>query len=235
MKYFTFFLLLISFASLADAKTKYGNKAQPLHTTHSYFKSSAPDFWAIAPYYTAQQDGRSCSVATLTMLLNALRTQVELDSDTPLVTQQNLLKKLNDKNWNQNLAPLGHGVTLDEMGKLIQKSIHAYRLQNLQTSVIHISDDSQKKQLHKILIENEKSDRNFLIINFLQGRFTSDADVGHFAIIGAYDLKNRKVLIMDPDREWYEPYWVSEETLFDGLKTQDPVSKVSRGYIWVIP
>jgi hypothetical protein len=38
---------------------------------------------------------------------------------------------------------------------------------------------------------------------------------------------------MDPDRTWYEPYWVSEETFIAGMNTQDKESGKTRGMLWV--
>ena len=34
---------------------------------------------------------------------------------------------------------------------------------------------------------------------------------------GAYDGKNRRVLILDVDRYWYSPYWVSDEDLLAAM------------------
>jgi hypothetical protein len=51
------------------------------------------------------------------------------------------------------------------------------------------------------------------------------------APIAAYDQKNSRVLVLDPDREWYEPYWVSEDSLLTGMATEDTTAHAFRGYI----
>ncbi len=233
---------LVLLASLPSfAKPKYGPFATPLSRAHDYFaRAKAPDFWILAPYYTAQRDDRSCSLATMTMLVNALRAYENLDSETPLVTQKNLLEHTQSLPWARHVGPYGSGATLSEMAHLTEKTLRLYgwghyRVEMQSVPFRPIDQDNFKKHLRRLLVENEENDRNFLIINFLQGQFTGDASIGHFAIIGAYDAKRHRVLILDPDREWYEPYWVSEETLFEGCNTQDPTSKLNRGYIWIHP
>ena len=51
------------------------------------------------------------------------------------------------------------------------------------------------------------------------------------APIAAYDAKMHRVLVMDPDREWYEPYWVSDQRLLEAMATIDPETSKPRGYV----
>ena len=81
------------------------------------------------------------------------------------------------------------------------------------------------------MIENEKSPNDFIVANFNQKVFTVDTDAGHIAPVGAYDAEKRRVLILDPDREWYEPYWVSEERFIEGMNTKDSENNQFRGYL----
>jgi hypothetical protein len=53
------------------------------------------------------------------------------------------------------------------------------------------------------------------------------------APVAAYDAEKRRVLLLDPDREWYEPYWVADETLLAGLASVDPVTGRPRGLVRV--
>ncbi len=235
MKRLTYLVLLITFCGAQEvySKPKYGPLAQPLHTEHRYLqKAEAPDYWSLAPYYTAQQDDRSCSVATAVMLLNALRKNQPLDSEAPLVTQKNLMSKVNISAWKRSVGPAGFGVTLEEMKHYLEKSFLIYGLNNIRLESSHATPGMRNMFL-KYLKENEVSDRNFIIVNFLQGTLTGDTGGGHFAIIGAYDSHKNQVLIMDPDREWYEPYWVSVETLFKSMNTIDPSTSQTRGYLFI--
>lgn len=74
---------------------------------------------------------------------------------------------------------------------------------------------------------------NFIVVNFDQGFFTSGTGVGHFSPIGAYDAAKKRVLILDPDRQWHQPYWVSEDLLLKAMATKDSSGKHYRGYLWI--
>jgi hypothetical protein len=41
------------------------------------------------------------------------------------------------------------------------------------------------------------------------------------------------VLILDPDRQWYEPYWISVDTLLAGMATKDSGGTAYRGLVRV--
>jgi hypothetical protein len=227
-------LLLLAF-SIAQAapKPKYGPEAVTLSRSHEFFrKAPAPDFWALAPYYVGQRDDRSCSVASVTMVMNALRSKLPLTADDELITQDSLLKKVGSGDWWKDRG--AGGVTLDQLGKAIEQSLAGYELAGLEVEVVHADKTPEfRARLHEALVANEKSDADFIILNFIQGAYTGDADVGHIAPLGAYDGK--RALVMDPDRKWYEPYWVSEETLLNGMATHDPQSGGNRGFAWIHP
>ena len=219
----------------AETKPKYGPEATQVSTSHQYFLShAAPDFWVIAPYYVPQQDGRSCSLASVTMIVNAARAHQRLTADDELATQPEVLKKTALDDWKTDLGAIGKGVTLDELGRFSEGALRGYGITPSEVQTLHVNQTPEsRKKVHELLVRNEGSDRNFIIANFIQGSYTGDADVGHIAPVGAYDAQKKYVLIMDPDRQWYEPYWVSEETFVDGMATQDKTSTKTRGLIFI--
>ena len=229
------FLSLTS-ASVAEVKPKYGPLVTLLSTSHSYIlKNPAPDFWALIPYYVGQQDDRFCSVASTSMVVNGARVGRKHTADDELATQTGVLTRAKNDIWNKGVGVGGHGVSLDELGPIVAAGLKAYGVDNAQVEIIHTDDQSKevKAKLHQALVENEKSADDFIMINFNQGSYTGDADAGHIAPIAAYDASTKRVLVLDPDRRWYEPYWVSEETLLKGMATSDAVSGKFRGYVWV--
>jgi hypothetical protein len=239
-------LLLLSFAlaaiSLAAPKAKYGPDALVLSAPsgHSYFKNhSAPDFWVLMPFYAAQVDESACSVASVQMLVNAAREAMRtpLSSDDELATQPKLVERVKHSAWHAGIpgALAGHGVTLDELGEIAKEALESYGLKVASVEVNHADDTSalMLKKLHSELVSNEKYNRDFILINFSQGVYTGDADVGHIAPIGAYDETKQRVLVLDPDRHWYEPYWVTEKVLLAGMATRDSQSKKNRGWIYI--
>jgi hypothetical protein len=219
-----------------ETKAKYGPEATLLSHAHEYVAHHpAPDFWALIPYYTAQQTGAACSIASVTMIINGARSGQKLSADEQLATQDSVLKKTGDEAWTKAVGSHGFGVTLDQLGKYTEEAFKAYGFPKVHVTVVHTEDTSPatEAKLHQALIQNEKSANDFILINFIQGAYTGDADVGHIAPIAAFDAQADRALVMDPDREWYEPYWVSEKTLLKGMATKDPVSGKNRGYIWV--
>lgn len=228
-------ILNSNLAYAAESKPKYGSEATRLYQDPSYVRTNkAPDFWSLIPYYAPQQDGRSCSVASVAMVLNAARASKNLKASDELITQKKLLETVKNETWKKGVGDGGKGVTLDELGVIVVQSLKAYGLEAERVEVVHGSD-AIKDQLHAALVENEKSSKDFMIANFLQSVYTGDPEgsVGHIAPIAAYDGKKKRALILDPDRDWYEPYWVSEETLLAGMKTEDRASGKTRGYVWI--
>jgi hypothetical protein len=219
-------------------KPKYGLDATPLSISHEYFRTHpANHFWQFIPYYSAQRDGAACSVATVSMLVNAARAGagLKLNADDPLITQDILLKKIKNDAWKDWLTKGGHGVSLDEVGPITEESLKSVGLEPTRIEVVHTNDltEKTKRKLHQALVDSEKPNGPYLLANFIQRAYTGDADIGHFAPIGAYDAEKKKVLILDPDREWYEPYWVSEDTFLKGMATLDIGKLKHRGYITI--
>ena len=220
------------------AHAKYGPQATRLFQNQTYVrKNPAPDFWALMPYYIHQQDGRSCSVASVTMVMNAARASMRLTASDELVTQKGIIDKVKNDAWSKGVGEGGKGVDLDTLGKIVEQALAVYGLKGT-VQVIHADPKAEaksKKQLHDLLITNELSDQNFIIANFLQSEYTGDPEgaVGHIAPVAAYNAAQKQVLIFDPDRQYYEPYWISEEVFFKGMATTYGSSGKTRGYVWL--
>lgn len=239
-------LFTTSFSSVpaVDFKPKYGPegspKAVPLSQMNDYFRVPthlAPEFWALISFYVPQFNDAACSAASLAMVLNAGRAPLTKSADDPVIRQEDLLKKVTAENWKARLSLSGHfgshGVNLNRFGKIIEAAFKTYHLDGSTVQVVHMSGHSTEtqNQMHEVLIQKKPGD--FFIANFDQEAFTNDAAVGHFAPVGAYDPDRRQVLILDPDRHYYEPYWVSLSTFIEGMATQDPETKQNRGYLKV--
>lgn len=229
-------LLLANHRADASPKPKYGPQAVLLRDAREHIaRTAAPDFWALMPYYAAQQTGSACTVASVAMMINAARVRSTLTADDALATQNDVLKKTDDEEWTKSVGEKGRGRSLEQLGPTAAKAMKAYGFANATAEVIHVDDLSSatRKRVHDALVANERSDSDFILANFNQAAYTGDAEVGHVAPVAAYDAKAKRVLILDPDREWYEPYWVSEETFLKGLNTTDKGAGKSRGIVWV--
>ncbi|MEN9722332.1 MAG: hypothetical protein RJB38_318 [Pseudomonadota bacterium] len=234
-------LLTLSFDSSAYPETqtlpKYGTGTFRLYNHHDYLrKNLAPDFWALIPHYAQQKTGSACSIASATMILNGIRAPEDLTSSIDLYTQDNVLERTGSAPWKKATANRGGGTTLQELRAYFSQALTKLKLDDWQVDAIHAENTPEfAKRLRALLIENEQSDRNFLIVNYLQGKLTGDPEglVGHLAPIAAYNSKKQEVLILDPDRQYYEPYWVSETALLQAASTRDSTSDKNRGFLWV--
>lgn len=219
---------------------KYGPRATRLYYSRDYVRrAEAPDFWAMMPYYVSQFNERSCSVASATMVLNSIRATQELTADDELITQEQLLEKVNSSNWKKTVGPVGGGVSIEELGRYLRRAIDAYELGEYSVEAVRLDPNrtDHLDHIRRVLKENERSADDFLIVFFWQSELTDDPEgaTGHVAPVAAFDEENDRVLIFDPDRQWYEPYWVSTETLVAGMSKLDRGTGRPRGYVWVRP
>jgi hypothetical protein len=216
-------------------KPKYGPEATRLSLSHEYFrKAAAPDFWAMMPYYTAQQDDSACSIASMAMVMNGLRAKKDLTANDELISQKELVSKVKGDGWSAALGTAPKGVTLDQLGEIARAALKQWGMEGT-VEVVHAdkNDASTLKRLRESLVRNERSADDLIIANYLQGVLTGDAEVGHIAPIGAYDAAKKRVLILDPDRKWYEPYWASDQAFLSSMATKDKVSDKNRGWIHI--
>jgi hypothetical protein len=229
----------------AEDLPKYGPAAVRLQDDRAYVReNAAPDFWTLMPYYLPQLTGSSCSVASVAMLMNALRAGLPLAADDKLVTEAELLERAADEAWKKAAAENGDGVSLDQLGALIERSLGAYGLGAYGVEVVHVDSpsDAMLARLRALLVANESSPDDFVLINFIQSTFTGDPEgnVGHIAPVAAYDAERRRVLVFDPDRTWYEPYWVADRTVLEAMATRDDqapqgaaTKRIFRGWVHV--
>ena len=233
--------LLGAHAALADdpPRTKYGPQAVRLQDDPAYVREQpAPDFWVPFPYYLPQPTDSACSTTSVAMLVNGLRAKRALRADEKLVTPEGLLERTGSAAWAQAVRSGGDGVSLDQLGARIEQSLAAYELRGWRVEVVHTDSDAAPalERLRAALAENERSSDDLIVANFLQSELTGDPDgaVGHMSPIGAYDALRRRVLVLDPDRTWYEPYWVSDTALLRAMSTRDVAGGgLARGFVWV--
>ena len=230
-------VLLAAAKPLADKPNfvpKYGPPGHPYATAlskdHEYFQSSkhpASDFWALIPYYVPQFNDASCSVASVVNVINAIIAQKgDLGNDVSNVTQAKILDLVTAQRWKAHVTAPGYlgqfGLTLDQLAQVTKASLTAFGINQYTVESAQIQDDSATSlsQFRELLVKNERSADDFVMIHFVQDEVTRapGGPFAHISPIGAYDAKNRKVLVLDVDREWYEPYWVSDEIVLHGCR-----------------
>lgn len=219
-------------------RPKYGPKTTPLRQDHAYVqKNAAPDFWALIPYAQAQRDGRSCSLAVFATTINSLRARRPMTADDKFVGQGELLDQVDHAGWNRMFKQKGKTASLQEFAQIAEKALQLYGIKGKKVEWRHVdkADDKAIAEIREMLVKNEKSADDLILVNALQSELTADPEgaVGHVLNVGAYDAARDRVLLIDPDREYYEPYWVDLKMLVQGMNTRDSDSGKNRGYIWI--
>jgi hypothetical protein len=235
-------LLWTAGANADEAKPRFGPNAVPIEQANTYLRTHpAPDYWAISPFYIAQDTDSACSAASVTILLNALRGVPPRDN-VELITQRGLRAALNDKSWSAETAQNGPGVTFAELLRVVAESLHAYGLDNYEVETFKPADASDRSlaRLRAILSADERSAKQIALIYYNQGVLTGDWDGPHISPIGAYDARHGRVLVMDVDRRFYVPYWSPVRKLLDSMLKPAParfatLAGETGGIVWVRP
>jgi len=109
---------------------------------------------------------------------------------------------------------------------VVSSALEIYRIRGWTTSLRPVEDDTPRTldELRGILEANEASADDFVILHFLQDKLTNDpgGPYAHISPVGAYDAASGRVLLLDVDREYYGPYWVSVERLLTALSARTP-------------
>jgi Phytochelatin synthase len=229
-------------AAAQEAKPRFGPDAIPIEQATAYLRTHpAPDYWAISPFYVPQDTDSACSVASVTILINALRG-VPARDNIELVTQSGLRAALGDGHWSAETAQNGPGVTFAELAKVVAESLHTYGLDDYEIETFKPADASDRSlaRLRAILAADERSPRHIALIYFNQGVLTGDWDGPHISPIGAYDAHNGRVLVMDVDRRFYVPYWSPVRKVLQSMLKPAParfarLAGETGGIVWVRP
>ncbi|CEK10499.1 phytochelatin synthase family protein [Legionella hackeliae] len=234
---FSLNLGLTSFSySLQSTTTRYTTGVVSIVQSHEYLRNhESPIYWKLSAYYLPQRNDSSCSLATAAMVVNAALAGQTISAKQPLATQNEILNRVKDKIWDEGVKEGGEGVSLAELKLLLAKALEAHGIHNFSIELIHTADNSKQNEavLEQHLLASENNGQSIVVVNFDQSFFANDISVGHFAPVGAYDAKNKRVLIMDPDRKWYEPYWVPQKMLLNAMATLNSDGHHYRGYLVV--
>lgn len=213
----------ISASTAGEASPKYGAKAVPLVQDHGYFRRAAGgDFWRLMPFYVPQINDYGCSVASMAMVFNAaIMGRAGCSGTERNITQDMLLERIRGLPLRRLVSRGGfhgrHGLTLDELCVAVDQAACAL---GVRAHVKAYSFNNRSlKDFREILQANESNPADFLLAHFVQDDLTGakGGPYAHISPIGAYDSATRRVLILDVDRAWYAPYWVSNKDLLAAI------------------
>ena len=181
-----------------------------------------------------QQTDASCSVATVTTILNTVRAQ----SQRRPVAQDQVLRADPSGVWQSSTRDVhSQGVDLDAMALHVLQVFHAYASRHVGVDVRRIGQSRAEFRagLESALAAGEASPYdNFILVNVLQSTLIGDGEAtGHMLVVGAWDSRRQRVLVLDVDNRAPMPYWVDIETLIAAMASQDDATGEGRGYVFV--
>jgi phytochelatin synthase len=247
-RYLTFLMLRCasSVYKIRKSLSKQKNMSIPFDGNKTFFKRyPASLFHRLMPNLVPQFNPAACSVASVAAILNSARGLVSGTTGKPLISQAEILDKVEAVHWKERINPKGHGgrrgLPLDLLGVAVESSLAAYQIPYEQIEVVALSADSPemlKEALIRCLADFNESIETVIIAHFNQGMFTGDLHLPHISPVGAYDPENKLVLILDVDTDQIEPYWVHVDAFFEGM-AWDYHGILRRygysggGYVWV--
>lgn len=211
-----------------------GPDATALDRADVYLQThQALSFHALQPFYTAQATDSSCSVASVAMLINALRLRSWRSAEP--VGEDTVLGMVGDPEWTAATGIGGDGVTFAAFQHYLRESLDAFGFRGAEIEVFRPQDDSPptRRRLREILARNDGNGDDFVLAAFDQGTLTGGGHFGHISPIGAYDSERHRVLVLDVDHQSYPPYWSSEDKLLEAMLVPDPSDPGGSGLIHV--
>ncbi|OGR45108.1 MAG: hypothetical protein A2X35_10125 [Elusimicrobia bacterium GWA2_61_42] len=233
MKSLAVFFLLNLAAAAGAQQVKYapadGALAVPLSTDNSYFRSPAHpayDYWNLSSFYAAQKNDYSCTSASAAMALNALlNSRRQRGDQDENITEDALTEKISKLKWKELTSEAGldgrHGLTLAQLAAGLKEAAAAYGAAGAAVTAVEVSSRTglALENFRKALSSNERDPRDVMLLHFAQDALTGapGGPSPHVSPVGAYDEKTRRVLVLDVDRRWYEPYWAADVQVFKAM------------------
>jgi hypothetical protein len=177
-------------------------------------------------FYLRQLNPYSCSVASVSIVLNTILARMNKTHMSIPIDQEQLLLKVPTANWKEKVSIPGfqgkHGLSIQELGMVVKATLKAFEIpyKKINTIPIHERLKNLKKEkslLFSLLMKFCKEKNHYIIAHFTQGVYTGDWFGGHISPVGSFDPENRRVLILDVDEHIDAPYWVSFDIFFEGL------------------
>jgi len=192
------------------------------------------DYLPLSLEFVTQDNLAYCGVATLVMVLNALKIEAPVAPnykipglvDYRFFTQENVFD--NDLTHDVIKPELiaKQGMTLKELGGLFQSY-------PVVVQTFH-GEEVSLEQFRQLTVQNLQQAENFVVVNYLR-RSLGQKGGGHISPVAAYDEQSDRFLILDVARYRYSPVWVEAETLWSAMNTVDSASGKTRGFILLNP
>lgn len=234
------------FAAGENSQVENWNSAEGLKKLErSKFKN---DFYQLVNFYQPQENPLFCSVATATMIRNALnygnissqktgeiRKPDGTISEYHLYAQKDFFNAETEKVKKRAIVEFKEPVAGTEnfdAGFNFADFSKMLRIHGLKIELIYVEKNDEKttekfrKVLKKIFVENKK----FVVVNF-DGKVLGKETRGHVSPVVAYDEETDSVLVLDAALHKNQWYWVEVAKLVAAMNTKD--GEDYRGYLVV--
>jgi len=183
--------------------------------------SAREDFFHLVHTYVSQERPSYCGVASSVTVLNAL----PIAAPDPVFNQVNFFNPAAQRIRSAEDVGRG-GMSLDDLGDLL-------RAHPVEAKVVHASDTTLE-DFRATVSKNLGNASDYVIVNYDRSEVGQES-LGHISPLAAYDAPSDRFLLLDVARYKYPPVWVAAADLFRAMRTTDPSTGKSRGFVLVSP
>ncbi|UQA60091.1 phytochelatin synthase family protein [Polyangium aurulentum] len=183
--------------------------------------SAREDFFHLVHTYVSQERPSYCGVASCVTVLNAL----PIAAPEPAFNQVNFFNPAAQRIRSAEDVGRG-GMALDDLGDLL-------RAHPVEVKVVHASDTTLE-DFRAAVSKNLGNANDYVIVNYERSEVGQES-LGHISPLAAYDAPSDRFLLLDVARYKYPPVWVPAADLFRAMRTTDPTTGQSRGFVLVSP
>ncbi|XP_076813974.1 glutathione gamma-glutamylcysteinyltransferase-like isoform X2 [Clavelina lepadiformis] len=176
-------------------------------------------YFKLGPQLRTQDEPAYCGLSSLVMLLNGLAIDPgKVWKGVWRWYHENMLECCT------SLSEVKEkGVTMDQLSCIA-------KCNQLNSKIVYANENATVEDFRNNVKEVCSSDNSGIIVSF--GRnVLQQTGTGHFSPIGGYHPGEDHVLILEPARFKYSPYWVHLPLLWKAMNTVDQNTGKSRGYL----
>ena len=234
------------FAADENSQAQNWNSAEGLkRLERSQFKN---DFYQLVNFYQPQENPLFCSIATGTMIRNALdygnissqktgeiRKPDGTVGEFHLYAQKDFFNDKTEKVKKRAIVeyrePGKDGKTYDA-GLSLGDFAQMLKINGLKTQLVSAEkvDEKFAEKFRQVLKKNLAEDKNFVVLNF-DGKVLGKETRGHISPVVAFDEETDSVFVLDVALHKNQWYWVGVTKLVEAMNTKD--AQTYRGYLVV--
>ena len=182
-------------------------------------------YFPLSLQFVTQQNQAFCGVASMTMVLNALKVPAPETAAWKPFTAFN-----QDNIFNEATEAVVPRAVIEKMGMTLTQLGGLPGAFGLKAEVHHASD-STVKDFRRMASQALDSGDRYVVVNYLRMAIGQEK-FGHISPLAAYDADSDRFLILDVSRYKYPPVWVETSALFAAMNTTDRDNdNKSRGFV----